>query len=184
MGGRSAGRWIVAALLVSCVAAALWLASRDADDAPPRIDAPSTPKTAHVAPTKARRANPAVVAAPDAPHATLLVRVVAVSTRAPLAGAAVYVTDGAGDDWRAETSADGASRFDELAPGDVVVHAEAARRVSADRRVALPDGATENVELALDDAVAVEGSVVDADTGIAIPGAVVRLVHRGVGENS
>jgi hypothetical protein len=173
---------VVALTLLVVGAIAFWLADSDTStnvDAPSLVDAPPPAKSPHGAPAKARRTKPAVATSPDAPRAAVVVRVVATTNRAAIAGAAVYVTDGGGDDWRAETDDAGAARFDELAVGQATLHVEAANRMPANRPVAFAAGANKDLEVALDDAVAIEGSVVDADSGVALSGATVRLQLHG-----
>jgi protocatechuate 3,4-dioxygenase beta subunit len=174
---------VAAFVLLAAGAAAFWL--RDAEtstnaDAPPSVETPPPAKTQHAAPAKARRTKSGVATSPDAPRAAVVVRVIGSTNRAAIDGAAVYVTDGDGDDWRAETDAEGAARFDELAVGQATVHAEAKNRVSANRTAVLVEGANKVVEVELDDAVAVEGTVVDAESGAALAAATVQFFARDV----
>lgn len=183
VGARHAA--IVVAMIVAVVAGAVWL--WNLDPAPETSPPPTAPvakgKAVRVAPTVPRRVRAADATAPSksdvpaGPPATLVVCVVSGADRAPLAGAAVYVIDAKSDDWRAETDAAGAARFEDLPAGRTEVRAEMGERIATNRTIALAAAAKETVEVTLDVAVALEGSVVDGETNVALAAADVELVE-------
>lgn len=176
------GAIVVAVLLVVAVVA-LWLHESSPETVRPAATPVAAGKAVRVAPSVPRRvrandaAVPAKSDAPAGPPAALVVRVVSGTDRRALAGAAVYVIDAKSDDWRAESDASGTARFEDLPAGRTEIRAEMGERIAANRTLALAAGAKETVEVPLDVAVVLEGSVVDGQTSGALSGAEVELVE-------
>lgn len=177
---------IVVAVIVAVVAIGLWLwdsAQTAPETSPSPAPTVAAGKAVRVASPRPRRAQPngaeaaATSNVPAGPPATLVVRVVDGVNRAPLAGAVVWVIDAKSDDWRAETDASGTARFEDLPAGRTEVRAEMGDRIAANRTLTLVGGAKETVEVALEIAVALEGSVVDGETNVALAAADVELIE-------
>lgn len=99
-----------------------------------------------------------------------------------------------GEDWRnTETDADGAFRLDDMPPGEIsmiIEDASSAGKQAAPSPYALPaqklslkSGEQKSIELTLQKAALVKGTVVDAATGKPISGAQLHVRHSGHVEN-
>lgn len=183
----------VTAAVLAAVALVVWWTWPGDDEraaAPPQVAAaPAAP--ASTAPAKGVRVGggrrrSADEKTPDsnvqqAPPARLLVRVQgARGPLEPVAGAAVYVMDASGSDWRAVTANAGTARFDELPAGKTVVHTEIAGKKVFDRTVEVKSGEEQSLDVVAMRVGVVRGIVRDPD-GRPVDTGWVRLVNGGPG---